>query len=149
MRPFARCNAMKHALPLALLLFAAPAFAQDATFDVEAADPAIEAELTETEEELAEFFEDEPDFRPEIRYTPDADARTEAVLLERAEREMGEFNDIDADDDAEVTRLRSDGALPRLEKPGQLEKDFAIDCPAGTREAVDGSCVAGPDFRFD
>ena len=141
---------MKHALlPLAVLLLAAPAYAQDSTFDVQAADPAVEAELTEKEERLEEFFEDEPDYRPEVRYTPDADARTERELLERAEQEMGEFNDIDADDDAEVTRLRSDGALPRLEKPGQLEKDFAIDCPAGTREAVDGSCVAGPDFRFD
>ena len=145
----------RHILAL-LLLTAAPAHAQitvepDPTFDVEASDPAVEAELTETEEELSEFFEDEPDFAPEVRYTPDADARTEAALLERAEREMGEFDDIDDDDLAELGTRRTEDGLPRLEKPGQVEKDFAVlDCPAGTVAAVDGSsCVAGPDFRFD
>ena len=144
----------RHALAL-LLLCAAPAYAQvtiepDPTFDVEAADPAVEAELTETEEELSEFFEDEPNFRPDVTRTPDADARTEAALLERAEREMQEFDDIDADDLAELGTRRTEDGLPRLEKPGQLEKDFALDCPAGTTEAVDGgSCVAGPDFVFE
>ena len=143
----------RHILAL-LLLTAAPAHAQitiepDPTFDVEASDPAVEAELTETEEALSEFFEDEPDFRPDIRFTPDADARTEAALLERAEREMGEFDDIDDDDLAEMGPGRTEDGLPRLEKPGQVEKDVPLlDCPAGTTAGVD-SCVAGADFVFD
>ena len=121
----------------------------DSTFDIEAANPAVEAELTETEEELRDFFEDEPDFRPQVRYTPDADARTEKMLLERAEQEMGEFNDIEEDDLAELTYARRGTGQPRLEKPGQVEKDAPIlDCPAGTVAGVD-SCVAGPDFVFD
>ena len=145
----------RHILAL-LLLTAAPAHAQitvepDPTFDVDAADPAVEAELTETEAELSAFFEDTPDFTPDVRVTPDADARTEAALLERAEREMGEFDDIDSDDLAELGTRRTESGLPRLEKPGQVEKDIPLlDCPSGTMAAVDGSsCVAGPDFRFD
>ena len=145
---------MTRFLALAALL-AVPAFAQvtvesDPTFDVTAKDPAVEAELTEKERELADFFdEDDPDVDPTVTYTPDADARAEKLLLERSEREFGEFDDIDDDDLAELSDARTEQGQPRLEKPGQLEKDFALDCPASTTEGVDGSCVAGPDFRFD
>ena len=136
-------------LALLLALIFGSAQAQDSTFDVEAADPAVEAELTETEAELREFFEDEPDFSQDFVVTPEATIREEAALLERAEQEMGEFDDIDDDDLAELTDARRGSGQPRLEKPGQLEKDAPIlDCPAGTTAGVD-SCVAGPDFVFD
>ena len=140
---------MTHARSLAALLLctllSGPALAQDSTFDVEADDPAVEAELTEKERELADFFAERERTRTTARYTPEATALEEKRLLRRSEQEFGEFNDIDDDDLAQLDTLRADAPLGsrRVEKPGLLEKDFAIDCPAGTVAGLDGqSCVA-------
>ena len=135
-------------LALLVMLFGSSQ-AQDATFDLEADNPAVEAELDETEAELQEFFKDEPVVENEVVLDPDADTRTEAALLDRASREATEFNDIDDDDLSELEDPRALGEAPRLEKPGQTEKDFAVICPLGTDAQPDGTCLAGPDYEFE
>ncbi|MGJ8561055.1 MAG: hypothetical protein ACSHX3_12535 [Litorimonas sp.] len=146
----ARLSASSLALMIALL--AGSANGQDNSFDVEATDPAVEAVLEAKELALDEFFDDASSslIVPEA-YTPDADlnARQESALLDRAEREMTEFNDIDDDDLAELDRKVATDANPRLEKPGQVETDFAAICPLGTETQADGTCLAGPDWRFE
>ncbi|MGB3455936.1 MAG: hypothetical protein WBG08_11690 [Litorimonas sp.] len=113
----------------------------DPTYDVEAADPAVEAALTAKERELAEFFDDTPVIdRDRYEPVPELNAREEAALLERAEQEAEEFNDIDDDDLAQLDRPRALGQAPRLEKPGQVEKDLPVACPLGTEELA-GTCV--------
>ncbi len=137
-------------LALILALFAGSAHGQivepDPTFDVQTDNAAVMEELEETEEELRDFFEDQDEtaIRPD-RYTPapDLTAREESALLKRANREATEFNDIDDDDLAELDRKRTMGVAPRLEKPGQVEKDVPITCPLGT-VALAGDCVT-PD----
>lgn len=135
-------------LALLVLLFG-PAHGQDATYDVEADDPAVEFKLDRKEAELEEFFEDQAEIEDEVILTPDADTRTEAALLDRASREATEFNDIDDDDLLELEERRALGEAPRLEKPGQAEKDFAVLCPLGTEAQPDGTCLAGPDYEFE
>ncbi len=116
-------------------------FESDPTYDIEAADPAVEAALTAKERELAEFFTDTPIIdRTAYEPVPELDAREEAALLERANAEAEEFNDIDDDDLAELEQRRALGQAPRLEKPGQVEKDLPIVCPLGTTELA-GACV--------
>lgn len=135
-------------LALLVMLFTS-AHGQDATYDVEADDPVVEFKLDRKEAELEEFFDDEPDIDDDVILTPDADPRTEAALLERANREATEFNDIDDDDLSELEDPRALGEAPRLEKPGQAEKDFAVICPLGTDAQPDGTCLAGPDYEFE
>lgn len=139
-------------LALLLALIFGSANAQDATFDVEADDPAVEAVLDAKEAELEDFFEereiatiDQPDYEP----VPTMTTREESVLLDRANQEATEFNDIDADDLALMDANRAAGAQPRLDKPGQVETDFPITCPLGTDAQDDGTCLAGPDYRFE
>lgn len=126
--------------------------AQDTTFDVQTDDPVLEAVLDAKEAELEDFFEereiktiDQPDYEP----VPTMTIREEAALLDRADREATEFNDIDDDDLAELEDSRAAGAEPRHEKPGQIEADFTITCPLGTDAQADGTCLAGPDYRFE
>ncbi|MGB6231338.1 MAG: hypothetical protein WBF53_14570 [Litorimonas sp.] len=141
----------RFALLLSATLLATPTLAQDATFDVEAADPAVEAELTETESELREFFEEREaaTIAPTYNAAPSLSTQDASNLLDRADQEATEFNDIDDDDLAELDRARALGLEPRLEKPGQVEKDFPVACPLGTEAVADGSCLAGADFRFE
>jgi len=139
-------------LAVLLALIFGSANAQDTTFDVEADDPAVEAVLDAKEERLEDFFEEreianikQPDYEP----VPTMTIREEAALLDRADREATEYNDIDDDDLAELDDKRATGAEPRLEKPGQIEADFPITCPLGTDAQADGTCLAGPDYRFE
>lgn len=135
-------------LALLLALIFGSANAQDATFDVETDNPAVAAELADKEEAMEDFFEEQDeadislnDYEP----TPDLNAREESALLERANQEATEFNDIDDDDLAELGREDT----VRLEKPGQVEKDFPLTCPLGTEAVADGTCLAGPDWRWE
>ncbi|GLQ22052.1 hypothetical protein ACFFUB_08330 [Algimonas porphyrae] len=139
-------------LALLIALFTGSANGQDVTFDVDAKNPAVEAELTKTEEEMADFFEDAEaaEIAPaEFSPAPELSLRDEAELLDRADQEASEFNDIDADDLAAIDRKRPTDAEPRLEKPGQVEKDFPLTCPLGTEAQTDGTCLAGPDYRIE
>lgn len=143
----------RYALALAAALLAAPALAQDATFRYDSDNPEVEAKLTQKEEAFQEFFADDTEVRPTFRFTPQASAWQEKRLLRRSDQEFGEFNDIDADDLAELDTFRDDAPLgaKRVDKPGLLEKDFSfLDCPIGTVASVDETaCVAGPDYVFD
>lgn len=132
------------------LCLGAPAFAQDADFDVEASNPDVAETLEQKEDELDTFFEqseaDEVD--PDAAtIEADIDIRAERELLERANREATEFNDIDDDDLAEFSEPTD--ATPRVDKPAFPEKDLPLDCPVGTTPGTDGTCLAGPDWEFE
>lgn len=150
MKHLARISGSSLALLLTLMFGSAQG--QDATYDVTAKDPAVAAELEAKEEELDAFFEaaEQRDITRES-YDPETnlDAREESALLKRANREATEFNDIDADDLAELDRDVRTDAEPRLEKPGQLEKDIPLTCPLGSEAQDDGTCLAGPDWTFE
>ena len=139
-------------LALLIALIAGSAHGQDATYDIETDNPVVAAELDEMEEEMDEFFDEQKDMSisPDGYVpNPDLDTREEDALLDRANNEMTEFNDIDDDDLAETDNDSVTDADPRLEKPGQIEADFPITCPLGTEAQADGTCMAGPDWTFE
>ena len=44
---------------------------------------------------------------------------------------------------------RATGAQPRLDTLGQIGADVPITCLIGTDAQDDGTCLAGPDYRFE
>ena len=139
-------------LALIIGFYAGSTHAQDATYDVDADKPAVAEQLDEREEDMSEFFDAQKDTvvaPQDYTPSPDLNAREEDALLDRAESEMTEFNDIDGDDLAELDREPDTDAEPRLEKPSQIEADLSANCPLGTDTQPDGTCLAGPDWRIE